>query len=72
MAALGAEAEVGIVTPELARACALASAAGAAVKPSGAGGGDCAVVLAFGEAAIGRAAERLSADGLRVLRVRPG
>jgi len=47
MEALGYEARVPIVTPELARACALASAAGAAGKPSGAGGGDCAVILAL-------------------------
>jgi phosphomevalonate kinase len=49
MEALGRDARVPIVTPELARACALASAAGAAGKPSGAGGGDCAVILAFGD-----------------------
>jgi phosphomevalonate kinase len=49
MEALGQDARVPIVTPELARACALASAAGAAGKPSGAGGGDCAVILAFGD-----------------------
>jgi phosphomevalonate kinase len=72
MAALGAEAEVRIVTPELERTCAVASAAGAAAKPSGAGGGDCAIVLAFGDAGADRAAERLSAEGLHVLRVRPG
>jgi phosphomevalonate kinase len=51
MAALGEDAGAPIVTPELARACALASAAGSAAKPSGAGGGDCAVVLAFGDEA---------------------
>jgi phosphomevalonate kinase len=55
MVALGQEAGVPIVTPELARACALASGAGAAGKPSGAGGGDCAVILAFGDAARDRA-----------------
>ncbi len=49
MEALGQDARVPIVTPGLARACALASAAGAAGKPSGAGGGDCAVILAFGD-----------------------
>src|SRR5207248_6569585 len=69
MGALGAEAEVGIVTPDLLRACAVASAAGAAAKPSGAGGGDCAVVLAFGDAVLERTAERLAAEGLHVLRV---
>ncbi|HTO95488.1 MAG TPA: hypothetical protein VMK66_00475 [Myxococcales bacterium] len=55
MAALGEAAGAGIVTPALARACALASQAGAAGKPSGAGGGDCAVVLAFGDEARDRA-----------------
>ena len=55
MSALGDEAGVRIVTPELARACALASGAGAAGKPSGAGGGDCAVILAFDERARDRA-----------------
>ena len=55
MAALGEEVKAPIVTEELARACALAAAAGAAAKPSGAGGGDCAVVVAFGEKAMQRA-----------------
>jgi phosphomevalonate kinase len=49
MASLGEDAAVSLMTAELARACALASAAGAAGKPSGAGGGDCAVILAFGD-----------------------
>jgi phosphomevalonate kinase len=55
MARLGEDARVAIVTPELAHACALASAAGAAGKPSGAGGGDCAVIVAFGDEARDRA-----------------
>jgi len=55
MDALGEAAGVPILTPALARACALASAAGAAGKPSGAGGGDCAVILAFGDEARDRA-----------------
>src|SRR5207245_4753913 len=42
MAALGEDAGVPIVTPELARACALASAAGAAGKRRGAAEGDVA------------------------------
>jgi len=49
MASLGEDAAVSLMTAELARACTLASAAGAAGKPSGAGGGDCAVILAFGD-----------------------
>lgn len=55
MGALGEQANVPITTPELLHACALASYAGAAAKPSGAGGGDCAVVLAFGDEARDRA-----------------
>ena len=55
MAALGEAAGAPIVTEDLLRACALASSAGAAAKPSGAGGGDCAVVLAFGDEARDRA-----------------
>jgi phosphomevalonate kinase len=51
MARLGEEAGAGIITNELALACALAAAAGAAGKPSGAGGGDSAVILAFGDEA---------------------
>jgi phosphomevalonate kinase len=70
MASLGEDARVPIVTPELARACALASAAGAAAKPSGAGGGDCAVILAFGDEAFHRAEAALSPH-FPVLRVAP-
>lgn len=55
MAALGEAAKAPIVTADLARACAIASAAGAAAKPSGAGGGDCAVIVAFGDEARDRA-----------------
>jgi phosphomevalonate kinase len=55
MAALGQAARAPIVTAELARACAIASAAGGAGKPSGAGGGDCAVILAFGDETRDRA-----------------
>ena len=70
MAALGVEAQAPIVTPDLARACAVASSAGAAGKPSGAGGGDCAVVLAWGDAAD-RAQGALEVAGFDVLRVSP-
>ncbi len=55
MAALGEEAHAGIVTADLALACALAASVGAAGKPSGAGGGDCAVIYAFGDEAARRA-----------------
>jgi phosphomevalonate kinase len=71
MAALGEEARVAIVTPELSRACAIAASAGAAAKPSGAGGGDCAVVLAFDDAALDRAARDLEAAGFSLLRIAP-
>jgi phosphomevalonate kinase len=70
MARLGEQAGVPIVTAELAQACALAASAGAAGKPSGAGGGDCAVVLAFGDEAQARAEAALQRHFL-VLRVTP-
>jgi phosphomevalonate kinase len=58
LAALGREAGIPIVTPALARLVALARRAGAAAKPSGAGGGDCGIALARSpaEAAAVRAA----------------
>ena len=71
MRVLGEEAGVGIVTPELDRACALVSAAGAAGKPSGAGGGDCAVIVAFGDEARDRAEAALRPH-FPVFRVAPG
>jgi phosphomevalonate kinase len=71
MEALGVEAGVPIVTQELQRACAIAAAAGAAAKPSGAGGGDCAVVLGFGDA-VSRAERALAVAGFNTLRVGPG
>lgn len=70
LAALGDEAQAPIVTPDLARACAVASSAGAAGKPSGAGGGDCAIVVAWEEAAE-RARAALEVAGYLVLRVTP-
>lgn len=51
MDALGGAAGVAILTPLLRRACEAAERAGAAAKPSGAGGGDCAVALCFGDPA---------------------
>lgn len=71
MAALGEAAQVGIVNERLARACALSSASFAAAKPSGAGGGDCAVVFAFGDAARD-AAERALQPDYFTLRISPG
>jgi phosphomevalonate kinase len=70
LGALGDEAQVPIVTPDLARACAIASSAGAAGKPSGAGGGDCAIVLAWGDAAD-RARDALTVAGYPTLEVTP-
>ncbi len=70
MAALGESAGVGIVTERLSRACALASSAGAAGKPSGAGGGDCAVIFAFGDETRD-AAERALAGDFFILRISP-
>ncbi|GAC1344672.1 MAG: phosphomevalonate kinase [Myxococcales bacterium] len=64
MAGLGEEAGCAIVTPRLARICAVAAAAGCAAKPSGAGGGDCAIVLGFGDEARDRAASALAAEGV--------
>jgi phosphomevalonate kinase len=64
MAALGEEAGCAIVTPALARICAVATEAGCAGKPSGAGGGDCAVILCFGDESRSRAAAALSAEGV--------
>jgi len=71
MAALGDEAKVANVTPGLSRACAIAASAGSAAKPSGAGGGDCAIVLAFDDAALERAARDLQAAAFSPLRIAP-
>ncbi|HEY2030264.1 MAG TPA: hypothetical protein VGH20_13755 [Myxococcales bacterium] len=70
MARLGDAAQAPIVTPALAKACALAASAGAAAKPSGAGGGDCAVVLAFGDEMRDRA-EAALAPHFETFRVAP-
>lgn len=70
MARLGEEAGAGIITNELALACALAASVGAAGKPSGAGGGDSAVVLAFGDDVRDRAEAALR-QHFSVFRVAP-
>ena len=54
MASLGEDALTFVVTPELAKICAVAAANKCAGKPSGAGGGDCAVIFAFGSEARSR------------------
>ena len=69
MAALGEEAGVPIATAALQQICALASSAGGAAKPSGAGGGDCAVAVAFGEAAAARLEARLAGADWACFRV---
>jgi phosphomevalonate kinase len=68
LGALGDEGQVPIVTQEIAHACAIASSAGAAGKPSGAGGGDCAIVLAWRDAAD-RAQAALRVAGYLALEV---
>jgi phosphomevalonate kinase len=70
MARLGELSGAGIITTELTLACALAASAGAAGKPSGAGGGDCVVILAFGDEARDRAEAALRLH-FPVLRVSP-
>jgi phosphomevalonate kinase len=70
MAKLGEQAGAGIITADLTLACALAASAGAAGKPSGAGGGDCAVILAFGDEVRDRAEAALQAH-FQVFRVAP-
>jgi phosphomevalonate kinase len=70
MAKLGEQASAGILTTDLAMACALAATAGAAGKPSGAGGGDCAVILAFGDEVRDRAETALRPH-FPVLRISP-
>jgi phosphomevalonate kinase len=70
MGALGDDAQVTVVTQDLARACGIASSAGAAGKPSGAGGGDCAVVLAW-DGAADRARDALAVAGYLTLEVTP-
>ena len=74
LGALGAETGARIVTAELARACAVASSAGAraggaAGKPSGAGGGDCAVVFTFGDTARDAVEAALGQAGFPVFRI---
>lgn len=58
-----------IETPALAKAAEVASRAGAAGKLSGAGGGDCAVIVALGEETAVRVADELASAGLEPVRV---
>ncbi len=69
MAALGQDAGVRIVTPELAQICAIAASAGCAGKPSGAGGGDCALIFAFKDEALEKATAMLQKRNFKSVRI---
>jgi len=64
MAALGEESLTEIVTREHVEIAGIAASCGCAAKPSGAGGGDCAVVFAFGNPARDRVQRALHARGI--------
>jgi phosphomevalonate kinase len=67
---LGGDLDLPIVTPGLARLMAAARRLGAAVKPSGAGGGDCGVALVRSPAAVAALHEAWRADGITPLPLR--
>ena len=64
LARLGAETGIPIVTPALARLVAAARRAGAAAKPSGAGGGDCGIALATSAAQADAVCAAWRAEGI--------
>ncbi len=64
---LGGDLDLPIVTPGLARLKATARRLGAAVKPSGAGGGDCGVALVRSTAAVTALHQAWRADGIAPL-----
>jgi len=64
---LGRDLDLPIVTPGLGRLMATARRLGAAVKPSGAGGGDCGVALVRSTAAAAALREAWKADGIEPL-----
>ena len=66
---LGRDLDLPIVTPALARLMTIARRLGAAVKPSGAGGGDCGVALVSSVAAATVLREAWQADGIEPLRL---
>lgn len=70
LVAMAAEAGIAYRTPELDRIVALATAHGGAAKPSGAGGGDCAVALLPDAEATAAFVAACTADGLVVLATR--
>jgi phosphomevalonate kinase len=67
---LGRDLDLPIVTPGLARLMARARRLGAAVKPSGAGGGDCGVALVRSPAEVTALHEAWRADGITPLPLR--
>jgi phosphomevalonate kinase len=70
---LDEEAGLGIFTPALRELCAAAESAGAAAKPSGAGGGDCGIALLEAGAphTLAQLHTRWAAAGITPLPVRP-
>ena len=61
---LGNQNEVEIETPQLQVLCDIAEQHGAAAKPSGAGGGDCGIVLTETASAVTPIIEEWSAHGI--------
>jgi phosphomevalonate kinase len=64
---LGRDLDLPIVTPGLARLMAAGRRLGAAVKPSGAGGGDCGIALVRSSAAAAALEDAWRADGIEPL-----
>lgn len=64
---LGEASGIRIETEKLGALCEIAESAGAAAKPSGAGGGDCGIVLAGVGADTGAIRARWAAEGIRPL-----
>ena len=71
LAAMTSDAGIDWETPALARIAALAEAVGGAAKPSGAGGGDCAVAFLPDPAARARFEAACASAGFPVIPVRP-
>ena len=68
---LGERAEAPIVTPELARLAAAGEPLGAALKPSGAGGGDVSLLFAHDRDALDEATRAASQEGFTVVELEP-
>jgi len=71
LASMAQQAGIAYLTPALERTAALARAHGGAAKPSGAGGGDCAVALLPDPAARAAFEAACHAEGLVVIPIRP-